>query len=377
MQIDHIFDIPRFGFGLMRLPVIDGEIEKIDIPTVCRMVDAALEKGFVYFDTAYPYHGGCSERAVKEILVKRHPRESFLLADKLPSWALKTQEDVGRIFDEQLSRTGAGYFDFYLFHAVKGSSYPVYTDLGCWKWALEMKKEGKIRHLGFSFHDGPEVLDKILSEHPEVEFVQLQLNYLDWENPVVQSRANYEVCRKHGVPIFVMEPVKGGTLAKLPPECEEILRHEAPDASQASWALRYISSLDGIAMILSGMSSEEQVAENVKTMQSPDPLTTEEYAAIDKVVSLINSKPTIGCTECRYCVEGCPEHILIPDLFRAMNSATVYGLDDRAKDWYIKSTADGHSPAGACIKCGKCEKSCPQSLPIRELLTSVSETFDK
>ncbi len=377
MQIKNIFDMPRFGFGLMRLPIVDSAPEKIDLAQVCQMVDAALEKGFIYFDTAYPYHNGYSERAVKEVLVNRHPREDFLLADKLPSWALKTRDDVPRVFSEQLSRTGAGYFDFYLFHALKGSTYPTYTDLGCWEWAMEMKKAGNIRHFGFSYHDCPEVLDRVLTDHPEVEFVQLQLNYLDWENPVVQSRANYEVCKRHGIPVFVMEPVKGGTLANLPPECAELLSRLSPEKSQASWALRYVAGLDGVAMILSGMSNERQVADNVSTMSGFVPLNQEEYAVLGKIVSIINSKPTIGCTECRYCVEGCPEHILIPDLFRAMNSATVYGLDDRAKDWYAKSTAGIHSPAKDCIKCGKCEKSCPQSLPIRELLTTVSETFDK
>lgn len=377
MQIKNIFDIPRFGFGLMRLPIIDGKPEKIDLPQVCRMVDAVLEKGFVYFDTAYPYHNGYSEHAVKEVLVKRHPRESFLLADKLPSWALKTSEDPQRIFDEQLSKTGAGYFDFYLLHAMKGSTYPIYTDLGAWKLGEEMKKAGKIRHFGFSYHDGPEVLDRILNEHPEVEFVQLQLNYLDWENPVVQSRANYEVCQKHGIPVIVMEPVKGGTLAKLPPECTEILQTISPERSMASWALRYVADLDGVAVILSGMNNEEQVADNINTMCSLTPMNDEEHQAIEKVVAIINAKPSIGCTECRYCVEGCPQNILIPDLFRAMNNITVFEQDDRAKDWYAKSITDNHSPAKDCIKCGKCEKACPQQLPIRTLLEKVSETFDK
>lgn len=377
MQITDLNTIPHFGFGQMRLPVIDGDTEKIDIPQVCRMVDAYMDRGFTYFDTAYPYHQGQSERAVKKALVDRYDRESFLLADKLPAWSLKKQEDVQAIFDEQLERTGAGYFDFYLLHSIEKKWYPVYNQYGCWDWAQRMKAEGKIRHFGFSYHDDAELLDQILTEHPEVEFVQLQLNYLDWENPVVQARRNYEVCRKHGVAVNVMEPVKGGTLANLPPEAQQLLDDSDSESNAAGLALRFARDLDGMMVILSGMSSDEQMKENLDEMADFKPLSDSERRTIDEITRVMLSKPTIGCTACRYCVDDCPKKIIIPELFRAANGAAMYGLGSREKSYYKAALTDGHGAAKDCIKCGRCETACPQHLPIRELLEKVSETFDQ
>lgn len=375
MVIDDLSKVPHFGFGMMRLPVIDGNVENIDIDQVCHMVDRYLESGFTYFDTAYPYHNGYSERAVKKVLVERYPREDFLLADKLPAWELRGPEDVERIFNEQLERTGAGYFDFYLLHSMEASHYPTYNKCGCWEWAQKMKAEGKIRHFGFSYHDGPELLDQILNEHPEVEFVQIQMNYLDWENPIVQSRANYEVLRKHNIPVNVMEPVKGGTLANLPDAQAKLLKDCDPDASAASFALRFALDHEGMMVVLSGMSAEAQMDDNLKTASEAKPLSEKEKAALKAVVDEFNAVPTIGCTACRYCVAGCPKHIVIPELFKAMNSYTVYKDMFRSRNYYNLAT-EGHGKASDCIKCGRCEKSCPQHLPIRKLLEQTAAAFE-
>jgi predicted aldo/keto reductase-like oxidoreductase len=373
MSNKELFDMPKLGFGLMRLPMKGDEI---DLEQVCQMVDACLDKGFRYFDTAYVYHGGNSERVVKEALVKRHPRESFQIATKLPAWELKKPEDVQRIFNEQLERTGVEYFDFYLLHSIEEGHLPSYDKFNCWEWALRMKEQGFIRHFGFSFHDSPELLDEILTKHPEVEFVQLQINYADWDNKLVQSRKCYEVARKHNKPIIIMEPVKGGTLANLPPELQEMYHNLEPNRSMASWALRYCASLDGIMTILSGMSSLEQMEDNLNTMVSFEPLSKEEQDCITKVKELLLKAPTIQCTSCRYCVDGCPQKIRIPDMFSAMNTLITYGEDARPYFYYGGITKDGNK-ASTCIQCGQCETVCPQHLLILELLRDVSEVFDR
>lgn len=364
----------KLGFGLMRLPVLDGEA--IDIDQVCTMVDAFLEKGFTYFDTAYVYHGGDSERAVKKVLVERHPRERFTLATKLPGWALQVKGDVQKVFDEQLERTGAGFFDYYLLHAVAADKLPIYEKYDCWNWAQEMKKQGLIRHFGFSFHDSADVLDKILSDHPEVEFVQLQINYLDWEDAVVQSRACYEVACKHNVPVVVMEPVKGGTLAQLPERAAAVLKEADPDVSLASWALRFCGSLDNVMMVLSGMSNTAQMEDNLNTMAQMAPLTDTEKDVIAKTVEAFRSVPTVPCTGCAYCVDGCPMSIRIPDLIKALNNAKLYGPNDRARDMFHKHT-NGNGLPSACVACGQCESVCPQHLEIIEIMKQVADCFEK
>lgn len=368
-----LFPEKKLGFGLMRLPVTESGA--IDTAQVCGMVDAFMKRGFTYFDTAYVYHGGTSESAAKEFLVDRWPRESFTLATKLPSWSLKAPGDVEKIFQEQLDRTGAGYFDYYLLHAVSAEKVPVYDQYNCWQWGLEMKKKGLIRYFGFSFHDTAEVLDRILTQHPEMDFVQLQINYMDWDDESVQSRKCYEVARRHGKPVIIMEPVKGGTLASLTEKPASMLKASAPDASIPSWALRFAASLDGVLAVLSGMSTPDQMEDNLNTMDPFVPLTDDEQNLLRDVVAEIRSVPTIPCTGCRYCVDGCPMNIQIPDLLKCNNRARLYGVSDKLKKEYAEKVKD-HGPASACIRCGQCEGVCPQHLSIIAGLEETAGMFE-
>ena len=310
--------MPKLGFGLMRLP---QKGNKIDLDELCRMVDYYMTAGLNYFDTAYVYHGGMSEVAAGDALVKRYPRDSFYLATKLPAWEIKCAEDRDRIFQEQLDRAGVDYYDFYLLHSIEdGNNYDTYEKYDCFSWALEKKKEGKIRTFGFSYHGSPELLEKILDDHPEVEFVQIQLNYADWDNPVVRSGELYEILYRRNIPMIIMEPVKGGTLAVLDPELEAKYKALRPDASAASWALRFVGSLPGVMTILSGMSTEDQMKDNLATFANFEPLSEKEKSVIQEVVSIMHSMPLIGCTSCRYCTDGCPMQISIPDVFRTINT---------------------------------------------------------
>lgn len=362
----------KLGFGLMRLP--KDKQGQIKLDEVQRMVDSYMERGFNYFDTAYVYEG--SEEAIRQTLVEKYPRDVYTLADKLPAWKLTCQEDVERIFQESLNRTGVDYFDFYLLHSVEKSHYPTYEKYQCFDFIQEMKKQGKIKYMGFSFHDDADFLDKVLTEHPEIDFVQLQLNYLDWENGVIQSRRNYEVARKHHKPIIVMEPVKGGTLASFSDDIEKIYKDYAPQKSIASWALRYVASLDGVMTILSGMSNAQQMNDNLDTMTHFEKINNEEAKLIKQVTDQVLSYPTIPCTKCRYCTPGCPMRIQIPDLFTAYNSAKMYGENRRYQTYYKDHSTGDYQPAKACIACGQCESVCPQHLEIISLLKEVSEVFD-
>ena len=366
-------EMPKLGFGLMRLPEKDGEIR---MDEVCRMVDTYLEAGLNYFDTAYVYHGGKSEVAAREAIVKRHPRDSFYLATKLPGWEIKKEEDVERIFNEQLERAGVDYFDFYLLHSIEDGNVGIYNKYDCFGWGLKKKEEGKIKHLGFSFHGSPELLTKVLDEHPETEFVQIQLNYLDWNNPVVQSGKLYNILHERNIPMIIMEPVKGGTLASLKPEFEEKLKAARPDKSVASWAFRYVASLPGVMTILSGMTHEDQMEDNLATFKNFEPLSDDERAVIDDVTSKILDIPQIGCTSCRYCVDGCPKSISIPDVFRSVNTMTLYNEEFRPKAFYNGIVSSGHGRASDCIACGQCEGVCPQHLPIISLMKDAAAKLD-
>ncbi len=368
----------KLGFGSMRLPLLDGSDQtSFDKEQLCRMVDAFLEQGFIYFDTAYMYHNGASERVLKEVLTDRHRRESFLLADKLPTMFLKEEADMERIFQEQLEKTGAGYFDYYLLHCLNQENYATSQRLGAFDFVVQKKEQGLVRKIGFSYHDKAQLLDEILTAHPEVEFVQLQINYLDWENAGIQSRKCYEVARKHGKEILVMEPVKGGTLAKVPPAADKLLRSREPELSIPSWAIRFAASLEGVSMVLSGMSNLEQLMDNTAYMRDFKPLTAEETALCMQVTDIINEKIAVPCTACRYCVEGCPMQIAIPDYFELYNAE----LQEIKKNFTVQGTYYDNlilqnGKASDCIGCGQCEQHCPQHIDIIDMLKKVAEAFE-
>lgn len=374
MSTDSLKPAKKLGFGLMRLPLKDDDA--IDLALVCQMVDAFMQQGFTYFDTAYVYHDGKSESLVKKALVERYPRDAFTLATKLPGWLLNEQADVQRIFDEQLARAGVEYFDYYLLHSMSAAHLKAYDKYNCWDWARQMKATGRIRHFGFSFHDSPELLEQILNAHPEVEFVQLQINYLDWDNEKIQSRRCYEIAAKHQLPVIIMEPVKGGLLANLPAALAGKLQRQDPQASLASWALRYCASLDNVLVVLSGMSDLAQMTDNLQTFTKFSPLSPAERAVITRTAEQLRAIPTIACTGCRYCVEGCPQEIPIPDLLDCVNNARVYDYNPLAQRHYNTAT-QSHAPASACIACGQCEEVCPQHLNIIGHLQEAAATFEK
>ncbi len=364
----------------MRLPQLDGSASNIDVEQVKKMVDMFIERGFTYFDTAWMYCGFTSENVAKTALVDRYPRDKFTLATKLHAGFFNSLEDRDKVFDAQLEKTGAGYFDYYLLHGVEADMYPKYEKFDCFNWLLDKKAKGLVKHAGFSFHDTPELLDEILTKHSEMEFVQLQINYLDWESEWVHSRACYEVARKHGTPIIVMEPVKGGTLANVPESAEKLFKAHSPEMSVSSWAIRFAASLDGVMTVLSGMSNLAQMEDNLSYMEDFKPLSEEEKALCFKAADIINSKIAISCTGCSYCTEGCPQHIAIPQYFSLYNEDMRERLDE--KGWTVNySNYDilnaKFGKASDCIACGQCESVCPQHLPIIDNLKKVSEHYGK
>ena len=351
----------NFGFGLMRLPMIG---EEVDTAQTSAMVDAFLEAGFNYFDTAHVYIQGKSEEAVKTCLADRHSRDSFLLANKLTSSCFEKEEEILPLLESQLKICGVEYFDFLLIHCILRKNYGKYTDCRAFEIAQELKAAGKVRHVGFSFHDNAEFLDKVLTEHPEVEFVQLQFNYADWEDPNVESRKCYETCLKHGKPVMVMEPVRGGTLINLPEEALNLMDHKP-----ANFAIRYCAGFENVVMTLSGMSNMEQMEDNLSFMTDFRPLSEEEHAIIDRVRPLYQAQNRIPCTACRYCTDGCPAGIPIPELFAWVNQAR------NPKEETEGAYSDFTPNASACIGCGKCEKECPQHLHIRKILKEIHKSF--
>ena len=370
----------KLGFGLMRLPLLDpNDDASVDVEQVKRMVDLFMSRGFTYFDTAIMYNGFASQRVAKEALVDRYPRESFTLATKLHSAFFNSLEDRDRVFNEQLEQTGAGYFDFYLLHGIEAGSYPKYEKYDCFNWLLEKKARGLVKHAGFSFHDTPELLDEILTRHPEMEFVQIQLNYLDWESEWVQSRAVYETAVKHGKPVVVMEPVKGGTLAKVPAAAEALMKAAEPALSIPSWAIRFAATQENVMVVLSGMSTLEQMQDNVSYMENFKPLTEAEIALTHKTADMINGQIAVPCTGCSYCTDGCPMQIPIPKYFSLYNEDMREDLEE--KGWTINFTnyenlTQSFGRAGDCIACGQCEGVCPQHLPIIALMKKVSAHSD-
>ena len=369
----------KLGFGLMRLPRLDPNNEgSIDLEQTKQMVDTFLQRGFTYFDTAWMYCAFKSENAVKDALTSRHPRESYTLATKLHAAYIHSLDDRDAIFNTQREKTGVEYFDYYLLHDVGVEHYEIYKKYDCFAWIAEKKRQGLIKHMGFSFHDTAEVLDKILTEHPEMEFVQLQINYLDWDSEGVQSRKCYEVATKHGKPVIVMEPVKGGTLAKLPAAAETLLRQADPGASIPSWAVRFAASLPNVKMVLSGMSSTDQLLDNTGYMQDFVPLTQQEQAVIAQAVGIINASIAIPCTGCAYCTEGCPMHIAIPKYFSLYNAEMqeLKEKDFTSQGTYYDNLTLKFGKASDCIACGQCESVCPQHLPIIENLKRVAKQFE-
>ncbi len=361
---------PKLGFGLMRL---HKKLLVTDIEQVKQMVDRFMEAGFTYFDTVYVY--GTSEQDIRKALVERYPRDSFTLATKLNAFMMCHDEaSAKQQFYKSLERTGAGYFDYYLMHALMENNYTKYDRYHIWDFVKERKAEGLIKHFGFSFHASPELLDKLLTEHPEVDFVQLQINYADWNNPEVNSRANYEVARKHGKPIVVMEPVKGGKLADPPQEVQKLFRDYAPDMSPASWAIRFVASLDGIPTVLSGMSSLAQMEDNLSYMKNFQPLNEEEQRIIRQAQRILGNSAEIPCTACHYCTDGCPKQIPIPDIFAAANLRLGNGQTAQAKARYA-AIPEGHR-ASDCVGCKQCERACPQHLKIPEHLKQCAQMLE-
>ena len=370
---DYTMDsIKKLGFGLMRLPKID---DKIDIEQTKQMVDMFLEAGFTYFGTAWAYAG--SEDAIRQALVERYPRESYQLATKNAAWIkCETREDALAQFETSLKQTGAGYFDFYLLHNLGEKRTAYFDKWNLWDWILELKASGKIKHAGFSFHSTPEELDELLTAHPEMDFVQLQINYADWENPSIQSHACYEVARKHGKHIVIMEPVKGGMLANPPAPVLDVLKAAEPESSAASWAIRFAASLPGVITVLSGMSNVEQMADNLSYMKDFSGLSDAERATLDAARAELARIPLIPCTTCNYCAKVCPMNIGISGTFEAMNTLTLYG-DVEAAQGREKWLVGGHDRVRAteCVKCGACAEACPQHIAIRDELEHAMEAL--
>ncbi len=366
----------KLAFGLMRLPLTDkDDYSKVDMDTTRAMIDRYLSQGFTYFDTAYVYHGGMSESVFGQLVAQRYPRDSFEITTKMPIFMINDAQEYPKIFAEQLERCKVEYFDNYLLHSLGKATYENVQKMHGFEFISRMKSDGKIKKIGFSYHDDASTLDHILTDHPETELVQLQLNYIDWEDAGIQSKACYDVCVAHGVEVMVMEPLKGGALANLPEKAEELLKKHSPDMSAASWGIRFAASLENVKGVLSGMSTPEQLEDNMSYMTDFKPLTPDEYAVIDDVVGIIRASIAIPCTACKYCIDGCPENIAIPEYFALFNNQKQFGKLATHTVTFSNIALKRGKPSD-CIECGQCEEHCPQHLPIIDNLKLVKDVFE-
>ena len=373
--------VANFGLGLMRLPVIDDNVENIDVNQLQEMVDMSMRNGVNFFDTAYPYHNGESEKAIKETLVDKYPRDKYILSNKLPLFNIEKEEDMANIFNIQIQRCGVEYFDYYMLHNLSTWSKTIFKDVDCFSFIKKLKEEGKAKKIGFSFHDKPELLKEILDEHPEMDFILIQINFVDWENESIKARECYEIALEHDLEVLVMEPLKGGTIVNMPDSAKKILKDYHPKDSIAKWGLRFSGSLDNVSYVLSGVSNIEQLKDNIETFKEFKPITINEINLLNKVTEIINDSVAIPCTGCGYCLEDgiCERHIPIAKYFNLYNQASLLGFKDFSTQQIYYRTI-GLNPdnglASECVDCGECSKICPQHLEISKYLMEVYKEFE-